>query len=110
VGVDAGQSLPGDIDLAAAEILNAEQYLTLLVAVLDDVEVDNPDSTDTGCRQVQTDRRAESTGADHQGGRRLEAFLSFRPYFRQGQVAAVARDFFPAQLGLWAVAFHPAPL
>jgi hypothetical protein len=67
--------------------------LSLQVAEIDNVEIDEPERAHTCRRQVQSGRRSQAAGADTQHARALEPLLPLLADFRQQQMAAVALPF-----------------
>jgi hypothetical protein len=70
----------------------AEQHLTVQVALVHHVELDESQGADPGRGQVEAERRAQSAGADgqHLGG--LQAALPLDPHLGHDEVAAVLAD------------------
>ena len=73
--------------------------LPLQVREVDTVEIDQSDSADTGCCQIQRDRGSETASAHEQDTRRFQAALAHLAHLRQQNVAAVAQLFLAAKLG-----------
>ena len=83
------RSLRG-LDLALPHPVRRVDDLTLEVADVDDVEVDDADRPDPGGREIQRTRRSEPTGADEEGLRAEQLRLAGRSDLRDEQMAAVA--------------------
>src|SRR5262249_3707388 len=97
--VDVGQAVFGGLQFLSADVLRAMQDLSLQIAVIDDVEIDQPQPPDAGRRQIQTQRRTQSARADQKRARGLQFALTFQPDFGQNQVAVVASQFVFVQFG-----------
>src|SRR2546428_11566029 len=93
VRVDLSDALLRDVDLLAADVFRPVQHLALQVRLVDDVEVDDPETADAGGAEVLGERHAESPGADDQGGRLLEFQLPRHADFGQDQMPGIALDF-----------------
>ena len=96
--IDGLESILRRGQLRSADVGRPVDDLPLEVAVVDDVEVDDPDPADAGGRKVHRSRRAEPTRADAQHAARLQLPLTVDADLRHDQVAAVALDFLVGQL------------
>ena len=85
--------------LRLADIARTKRNLPLQVGEIDDVEIDEAEFADAGRGEIQTERRAESTGADQQHLGVLELELTFHADLGHDQVAAVAQDLFVGEAG-----------
>ena len=63
------RSLRG-VQLRPADVRRAVQHLTLQIAEIDHVEIDEADAADAGGGEVEAQRRAEPAGADEQNATR----------------------------------------
>src|SRR5262245_872527 len=97
--IDVGQAVFGRIQFLSTDVLRAMQDLSLQIAVIDDVEIDQPQSPDASRRQIQAQRRTQSPRADQKRARGLQFALTFQPDFGQNQVAVVASQFVFVQFG-----------
>src|SRR5262245_49820686 len=97
--VDVGQAVFGRLQFLSADVLSAVQDLSLQVAVIYDVEIDQPQSSDPRRSQIQTQRRTQSARADQERARGLQFTLTFQPDFGQDQMAVVASHFVFVQFG-----------
>ncbi len=68
------------------------------VGEIDGVGVDEAETADAGCGEVEADGRAESAGSDAEDARCFESFLSFERYFWHDEVPGVACDFVVREL------------
>src|SRR5881409_441254 len=93
VRVDLGDPFFRNLDLLAADVLRPVQHLALQVRLVDDVEVDDPETAHAGGAEVLRERHAEPTGADDQGGRLFELQLPRHADFGQDEVPGIAFDF-----------------
>ena len=73
-------------------------HLPLQVAVIHHIEIHDAEAADTSCRQIQQQRRAQTTGADTQHRGPLEPLLALHPHFRQDQMPREAGDFVGTEL------------
>ena len=87
----------GRLEFRTAHIRRSVNDLSLKIAEVDRVEVDDPEGADPGRGQIQRDRRAEAAGADTKHPRRLQLQLPLHADLRQDKVAAVACDLVVAQ-------------
>src|SRR5438067_1831079 len=87
VRVDVVQSVPRCIDLAQADFRRAVENLALQVAAIDDVEVRDPQRSDTGGGEIQSSGRTQSTGAYEHHARGAPT----RPVRRAADAAGFAR-------------------
>ena len=90
IGIERRQPLARGDELAAADVVRVVQNLALQVALVDDVEVHEPEGADAGRGEVERRRRPEPAGADADDLRRLQALLALDAHLGQGQVTAVA--------------------
>ncbi len=72
--------------------------LPLQVALVDDVEVDDPQRADAGGGQVEGRRRAQAAGADQQHAGLLQLLLPFQPDLRHDDVSGIAAHLLRRQL------------
>ena len=75
------------------DVLRAVNDLPLQVGEIDDIEIHEADSANSGRSQIKTERRAESARADQQNARLLQLQLTFHAHFGHDEVAAVTEDF-----------------
>jgi hypothetical protein len=92
VGVHIAEPLDGGLELGPADVARAVDDLTVKVAGIDAVEVDETDAPHPRRGQVEPERRAEPAGPDEQDARRLELLLALEAHLGHDEVAAVARD------------------
>src|SRR5262249_416418 len=78
-------------NLCPANVFCSVNYLPLKIRFIDDVEIDQPERTDAGRRQIKPERRAETSGADHQNAGRLKLSLPFEANLGKYQMARVTR-------------------
>src|SRR5215470_7865607 len=97
--IDVGQAVFGRIQFLSTDVLRAMQDLSLQIAVIDDVEIDQPQSPYARRRQIQAQGRTQSARADQKRARGLQFALTFQPDFGQNQVAVVASQFVFVQFG-----------
>ena len=97
LGVERGQAVASGLQLRAADVRRAMQNLSLKVALVDGVEIDDAERADAGRGQVQRRRRSQAAGADAQHAPALDAPLPFHADLRQDEVTAVALDLGVAQ-------------
>ncbi len=64
--------------------------LPLQVGFIDDIEVDDSQSSDAGCGEIQEHGRSQAAGAYDQNLAVLEAFLSFQTNVGNQQMTAVS--------------------
>ncbi len=90
--VHVQQAFTRRVQLRAPHVLGTVDDLSLEVAVLDGVEVHQPDRAHARGGQVERGRRAEAAGADDQHPRLLELLLALEPDLRHDDVPGVAAD------------------
>ena len=96
--VDVVESFAGGFEFAAAHVLGAVDDLSLEVAELDSVEIDESDRADAGRCQVERRRRAEAACPDEQDASLLQPLLPLHAYLGHDEVSAVAVDLFLREL------------
>src|SRR5215831_8502287 len=99
VWIDVGQTVFRGLQLFAPDILRAVQNLSLQVAVINDVEIDQSQSPDARSGKVESEWRTEPARADQQHARGLQFALAFQSDLGQDQVAVVASQLVFVQLG-----------
>ncbi len=92
VGVDAGDRLGRRLGLEPPHVGVAVDDLSLQVARLHDVRVDNPQGADPRRREVEQRRRAEPTGAHDEHLRRGEPLLALHADLGQQDMTGVTGD------------------
>ena len=92
-----GQAVASGLQLRAADVWRAMQNLSLQVALVDVVEIDDAERADAGRGQIQRRGRPQAAGADAQHAPALEPLLPFHADLGQDEVAAVALDLGVAQ-------------
>jgi hypothetical protein len=80
--------------------------LALQVGEIDVVVIAQGDVPHTAGGEVQSDRRAEPAGADHQRMRGEELLLAPLTQLREQDMAAVAQQLLVAQIDFWFGAAH----
>src|SRR5579883_200044 len=85
-------------NLGAANVIGAVDDLTLQIALIDYVEINQAESTDSGSSQIVGERRAESAGTNAEDLRSLQFLLTFKADFRQQKMPRVAGYFFICKL------------
>ena len=90
-GIDRLQLFLRRLQLGPAHVGREVQDLALEVALVDDVEVDQPDGAHARRRQVQTERRAEAARADQEHARRFQPLLPDLADLGDDEVPAVAQ-------------------
>ena len=98
VRIDLAQPLGRGGELGAPDVGRAEEDLAVEIRLVDDVEVDEADRADPGRGQVQSERRAEPSGAHDEHARRLEPLLALGTDLRQDEMARVAPDLLVRQV------------
>ena len=98
LGIERLDSVLRGIELRPADVGRAVDDLTLQVAEVDNVEVDDAESADTRRGEIERRRRPEAAGADQEHARRLQPALPFLPDFRQQEVPAVALPLFRREI------------
>jgi len=73
-----------------ADVARVVENLSLQIAHVDDVEVDEAERADAGRREVERSRRSQSAGADAQHLRGFELSLARVPDLRHDQMPAVS--------------------
>ena len=99
VGVEALEHDLGRVDLEHPDGRRGVDDLSLEVAGIDGVEVDEADRTDACGREIKGKRRAQPAGAYTQNLRSLQLLLALHTDLWQNQVPRVARDLIVGQLG-----------
>ena len=87
------------VDLFAAHVPGAVDDLTLEVAGVHDVEIDEAESADSSRGEIEREGRTEAAGADAKDFGCLEALLAFHAYFGKDEVSGVAAKFVVGELG-----------
>jgi hypothetical protein len=72
--------------------------LPLQVGEIDTVEIDDPEGSNAGCRQIKRSRGAETASADAHNPRCFKSFLSLYGYFGHDEMPGVALQFLREQL------------
>jgi hypothetical protein len=90
VGIERLDLLLAGQDLGTADIRRVMDDLTLEIAQVHDIAIDEPDRADSGGCQVQGCRRTKASGADHEHLRLNDLLLSFSPDLGKKDMAAVA--------------------
>ena len=98
-GVDGRQAVARGLQLRASDVWRAVQNLSLKVALVDGVEIDDAERADAGRGEVERRRRSQAAGADAQHAPALDAPLSVDADLGQDEVPAVALNLGVAQLG-----------
>ena len=93
MGVEVFQPLLGSNQFGYAHIPGTEQYLTLKIRVVDDIEINQADPANPRGRQVHRYWCAQPPSPDHQDTGALQLFLAVQPDFRQDKVSAVTLVF-----------------
>ena len=99
LGVDGGQAVASGLQLRAADVWRAVQNLSLKVAFVDVVEIDDAERADAGRGEIERCRRSETSRADAEYSPALDAPLSVDADLGQDEVTAVALNLGVAQLG-----------
>ena len=99
-GVDGQDGLAGRDRLGLTHPGLAVGDLALQVGLVHGVVVHQGEPADAGGAQVQRHRRAQATGANHQGAGLQQALLTFDADFTQQDVARVAQQFVVGHRGL----------
>ena len=92
-GVERVELLLRGVDLLASNILGRVNDLALQIAGVDHVKVDEAQSANSRCGQVESQRRAEAACADAKDFGGLEALLALHADLGQDQMAGVASEF-----------------
>ncbi len=87
--VDSGDGLGRRLDLAAPDVGRAVHDLTLQVGELHVVVVGDPESPDSGGRQIEQRRGPQTAGAEDKHAGRSQAPLPGHPHLRQQQMPGV---------------------
>ncbi len=95
--VERIEPVAGRLQLRATDIWGSVDNLALEIAVVNDIEVDDPDAPDAGRGQIQRHRRAETASTDAQHTGRLELQLPVHADLGHDEVATVPSDFVVAQ-------------
>src|ERR1700691_1807011 len=90
--IDLVHTVGGGIELLAPDVAGAMDDLALQVGEVHYVEIDQPDASDTGGGQIQTQRRAKPAGSHQKNFGGLQLELTFGADFGHDQVPAVAQD------------------
>ncbi len=98
VGIHFADTVARGVQFFPTDVFGAVEDLALEVGEIDGVCVDEAESADAGCGEVEADGRAESAGTDAEDARCFEAFLSFERYFGHDEVPRVACDFVVGEL------------
>src|SRR2546423_381252 len=107
VRIDILQPCARGLQLRAANCARPVQNLALQIGKIDVVVINKANCAKSGRREVQRDRRAQSTGADQQHTRRFQTALSILAYLGQEKVPAVPHPLGAAKLvAINAVGIH----
>jgi hypothetical protein len=107
VRIDVVQACPSGLQLRAANCGGAVQNLALQIGKIDVVVINQSDGANSGRREVQRDRRTQSTGAYQQHPRPFQTALSILADLREQDVSAVPHPLVAAKLvGINAVVVH----
>jgi hypothetical protein len=68
------------------------QDLTLEIRKIHDIIVNEAQSTDAGCGQIERDRRTEASRPDTKDTGGFNPFLAIEGHFRHDEVARITRD------------------
>ena len=86
------------VELAAPDVLRAMEQLTLKVALIDDVKVDDADCTDARRREVQRQGRAESARSDTEHTPGFQTPLTLYPDLGERKMAGVPVQFVAVEI------------
>ncbi len=75
LGIEIAKPVARRFELRPPDVAGSVEHLPMQVRGIDDVEVDESDPADAGCREVDCGRAAESARADDEHGSVLEAQL-----------------------------------
>ena len=98
-GLRASELFFGGVEFFAADVGGGVDDLALKVAGVDDVEVDQAECADAGGGEVESERGAESAGADAEDFGGLEPLLAFHADLGEDEVAGVAGKVVGGELG-----------
>jgi hypothetical protein len=98
VWIDLADAVPGGVQFFATDVFGAVENLALEVGEIDGISVDEAESTDPCCGEVEADGRSKSTGSDAEDASCFEAFLSFKSYFGHDEMPGVTCDFVVREL------------
>ena len=99
VGIEGGETRDRAVELGSPDPARVVEDLPLEVALVDHVEVHDADPSHTRGGEVERGRGAEASRPHQQDARALEAELALDRDFRQDEVARVARELLPAEIG-----------
>ena len=92
-GVHRAEAIARGMQFRAADVRCAVQHLALKVAEVHDIEVNEPDTTDAGGGQIQSQGRTKAARADQENARAFQPLLALQRHLRHDQVPAVTSDF-----------------
>ena len=99
LGVDRGQAVASGLQLRAADVRRPMQNLSLQIAFVDVVEIDDAERADTGGGKIKRGGRPEASRTHAQHAPALDAALPIHADLGQDEVTAVALNLGVAQLG-----------
>src|SRR5579862_274733 len=91
-GVQGRKVAPGALDLGLPDPGGVVEDLALQVALVDDVEVEEPEAPDPRGGEVERRGRPEATGSDQEDAPRLDLLLTLDRHLRHDEVTRIALD------------------
>ena len=104
-GIDRQQLVGGRVELLAAHVGGGVNDLALKVGEIDNVEIDHTERAYARSREIQSQRRTESTRAHAKNLRSFQLELPIHADFGHDQVARIAENFIIAKRGSGASCF-----
>ena len=98
VGVRVAQTVARRIQFFATDVLRPMQDLSLEIAKIDIVKIDQTKFADAGSGKIKRGRGTEPARADAQNARSVQTLLSFRADFRHDHVARITQLLFFTKL------------
>ena len=98
-GIEGEEFFLGGVELAAANVLGGVDDLPLQIARVNHIEIDETESADAGCGQIQRKRRAQTARSHAEDARGLQLLLALHAHFGQDEVARVAGEIGGGELG-----------
>ena len=99
VGIEGGEARDRALELGSPDPARVVEDLPLQVALVDHVEVHDADASHARRGEVERGRGAESPRPHEQNARAREATLALDPHLGQDEVARVAGELLPAEVG-----------
>src|SRR5690606_8957559 len=97
IWIDALQHISRRVEPRIANSVCGMNDLSLQIAVVDDIKVNDANPADSSSCQIHRHRSAQATGSNTKDTRRFQFSLTFHPHFGNDQMSTVAFNFFTGE-------------